>query len=504
MAIDKADLLYRKVYNEVLEDIKVGRLTAGDRLPSTRKMAQAKGVSRLTVMNAYHALEADGVVLTRARSGIFVTPHPLAFNRTNIIPWRNSPQLDWEAEISSGTNRARDHMLSQVLASFGNEDAIPFSWGAGDPALFPVDEFRVIINRVLRRNGTVAMGAEHTEGNQGLRRALAQYLQHLGIPIDKHALLVTTGSQQAISLVADALVKPGDYVVLENPTWPGALEAFSMRGAQLIPMPIDRHGMQIDGLQEILETKQPRLIYTVPTFHNPTGAVMSLERRKRLVSLAKEYGVPILEDDALREVRFGLPLPRPLASLDTSGNVINIGSFTKALIPAARIGYLVGPQSLREAIVARKHWADMFCSPLLQIALSEYLESGQAVRFWKRSNRIYAARQRAILDALNRHFTGMASWNPVGGGPQMWVRVPDSVSVNRLFSAAVQAGVPFAPGEAFFAEPDDQPYLRLNFAAVNEAQINHGIEILGKLLRSEMPSEETESRKNIVRIKDGS
>jgi DNA-binding transcriptional MocR family regulator len=275
-------------------------------------------------------------------------------------------------------------------------------------------------------------------------------------------------------------------VIVENPTWPGALEAFALRGANLVPVPVDRDGMLVDRLEQLLVQYSPKLIYSVPTFHNPTGAVLSAERRKQLIALARRYGVPILEDDALREVRFGSPLPRPLAALDTSGNVINVGSFTKALLPAARIGYLVGPAALRESVVSRKRWADMYCSPLMQIALSEYLASGQAVRFWKRCNRIYGQRQRAMLDALQHHLPAGAHWHRVGGGPQMWVQVPNGISVGRLFQHAVEAGVPFAPGEAFYAEPDDQSYLRLNFAVVNEAQIERGVAVLGELMRSEL------------------
>ena len=478
--------LYLDVYRKIIKEVVSGRLGPGSKLPSSRKFAEDLKVSRLTVYNAYRLLEADGIIETRERSGTFVSLNPpLGESLDNFAP-RVGHEPEWSIGISAGAGTARGVMLEQALASLSEDDTIPFGWGAGDPALCPADEFRVIINRVLRNHNAAAMGVEHTVGNTSLRLALVRYLQRLGIPTAREDIVVTTGSQQAISLVADVLLGPGDNVVVENPTWPGALEAFQQRGANLLPIPVDRDGMDVDRLEELLVSQAPKLIYAVPTFHNPTGSVMSAERRMKLVNLARRYDVPILEDDALREVRFGMPLPRPLAALDTSGNVVHIGSFTKALLPAARIGYLSGPAPLREAVVERKRWADLFTTPLMQMLVAEYLESGQAVRFWKRSNHIYAQRQIAMINALRRHFPSTAHWRQVGGGPQIWVRAPAGVSIRALFDKAIEAGVSFAPGEAFFATPSDQPYMRLNFAAIDEERIERGIGILGELLRSQL------------------
>jgi len=227
----------------------------------------------------------------------------------------------------------------------------------------------------------------------------------------------------------------------------------------------------------------------VPTFHNPTGAVMPAARRRELTALAQRHGVPILEDDALREVRFGSPLPPPLAALDASGNVIYVGGFSKSVLPAARLGYLVAPPKLRQWAVARKRSMDLFCSPLMQRAMAAYLESGEALRYWKRISRVYAARQRAMDEALARHFPGGARWRRTSGGPVMWVRLPEGASTRRLFADAARAGVSFAPGEAFFVAPANQPYIRLNFAALDQDQIARGIATLGALVRAATPPE---------------
>jgi GntR family transcriptional regulator/MocR family aminotransferase len=244
--------------------------------------------------------------------------------------------------------------------------------------------------------------------------------------------------------------------------------------------------MQHDRLVDALEHERPRLIYTVPTFQNPTGAVMSARRRRALCGLAEQYGVPILEDDHVREVRFGQPIPPPLAAFDRRGDVIHAGGFTKSLIPSLRLGYVVARGPLREALIARKRTADLFGSALMQRALTTFLESGAVALHWRRVSRIYHRRHTAMLRALEKHFPAGSQWSGVSGGLVLWVRVPEGISVAALYDAAAAAGVGFARGAAFFSEPADQPYLRLNFAAVDESEIERGIAVLGRLAHEQV------------------
>lgn len=472
--------LYRRVQDQLIAAILRGSAPTGSRLPSLRRLAKDLGVSRITVEAAYEALAAKGLIEARARSGTFVTGHGTQTGRDDNSLARAA--LPWEARLAPGANAVRERMLAQVFRSDVAHDAMSFAWGAGDPRLFPVDAFRVALNRVLRRARGAALGPEDSRGNAGLRASFAAYLRKLDIDAGAEGVVVTSGSQQAIDLVVSALVRPGDRVAVEDPTWPGALCALEAAGADIRGIPLDAEGMRLDVLEELLDGGGVRLIYTVPTFHNPTGSVMPAGRRRELLRLAQRHGVPILEDDALREVRFGSPLPPPLAALDPSGNVICVGSFTKSVLPAARLGYLVAPAKLRQWAVGRKRSMDLFCSPLLQRAMAEYLDSGQAVRHWKRISRVYAKRQRAMADALARHFPPGARWERTAGGPVMWVRLAQGVSPRALFEEALRAGVSFAPGEAFFVTPADQPYIRLNFAALDPQEIERGIETLGALV----------------------
>jgi GntR family transcriptional regulator/MocR family aminotransferase len=468
-------------------EIADGTLPAGTRLPSSRQLARDLRVSRVTVVTAYAELEAEGVIESRAGSGAFVLPPwqpPRPAPREGEVPGDDLPA--WQQRLAPEVDPIREAMLGHVLRGPLTADAIAFAWGAGDPRLIPLAEFRRALSDVLDRDGAAALGPEGGSGYLPLRYWLAEYLRQNGLGVTSDDVLITAGTQQTIMLVAETLLQPGDAVVVETPTWPGALEAFAAIGARVIGVPLDKEGMQLDPLVAALEREQPRLIYTVPTFQNPTGTVMSARRRRALCELAERYGVPILEDDHVREVRFGQPIPPPLAAFDRRGDVIHAGGFTKSLMPTLRIGYVVARGPLREALIARKRATDLFGSALMQRALTGFLESGAVARHWKRVSRAYQQRHTVMLRALERHLPPGSRWSGVSGGLVLWVRVPEGVSVASLHGAALAAGVGFASGAAFFPEPADQPYVRLNFAAVEEAEIKRGVAILGGIMQDHL------------------
>jgi DNA-binding transcriptional MocR family regulator len=348
---------------------------------------------------------------------------------------------------------------------------------------------------VLDRDGAVALGSEQAEGYLPLRTQLASYLQKVGLDICPDDVLITAGTQQVIMMTAMTLIEPGDHVITEAPTWSGALDAFVAHGARVTGIPVDGDGMRVDLLEAAIERDAPRLIFSIPTFHNPTGSVMSAARRRALVTLAARHGIPILEDDPMRELRFGNPIPPPLAAFDQSGNVIYSTSFTKSLIPALRIGYVVARGPMREWLTSLKRTTDLFSSTLMQRALADYMEQGAIQRHWRRVSRVYRRRHETMVHALKRHFPPGVTWSGVAGGMLIWIGVPPGVSVASLYERALQSGVSFVAGAAFFPEPADQPFLRLNFGAIEEADIERGIAILGRLLHEEVacrgPSDES-------------
>jgi GntR family transcriptional regulator/MocR family aminotransferase len=472
--------LYRQIGAGLRSEIVAGTLTAGTRLPSARQLARDLGVSRITVDNAYAELIAEGVLEARAGVGTFVLP-PWTPADTGAAA-SEAPLPPWQMRLATDVPSVRDRMLRQVLRGPIVDDTISFAWGAGDPRLAPTGEFRRRPVDVQDIDGAAALGPEHSDGYPPLRATLADYLRQLGLTVGPEEILVTSGTQQAIGLVCDALLRPGATVVVEEPTWPGVLDALESRHLRAVGVPLDADGLRADALSVVLEQSHPGLIYTVPTFHNPTGIVMSAARRREVVALAHRHGVPILEDDHVREVRFGNPIPPPLAALDPHGTVIHTGSFTKSLLPALRLGYVVARGPLHDRLLTLKRAADLFSSTLLQRALCRYLEGGAIRRHWKHVSRIYRRRHAAMLHALERHFPPGTTWTGVEGGLVLWVGVQPGVSVAALFEEALRAGVTFVAGAAFYPVPADQPFLRLNFAAVDEDQIERGIATLGQLL----------------------
>jgi DNA-binding transcriptional MocR family regulator len=473
--------LYRQIGAGLRDEIAAGTLAVGARVPSSRQLARDLGVSRITVDNAYAELVAEGLLEARAGAGTFVLPilAPTEAGATTLP----APLPPWQARLAADGPSLRDQMLRQVLRGPIVDDTISFAWGAGDPRLAPLNEFRRLLSEVLDNDGAAALGPEHSEGYPPLRAALATYLRQFGLAVAPEEVLVTSGTQQAIALVCDALLRPGDTVVVELPTWPGVLDILESHRLRIVGVPLDAEGLRADALAAVLERERPGLIYTVPTFHNPTGGVMGAPRRRAVVALAQRHGVPILEDDHVREVHFGNPIPPPLAAFDPYGTVIHSGSFTKSLLPALRLGYIVARGPLYERLVTLKRGADLFSSTLLQRALCRYLEGGQIRRHWKHVSRIYRRRHAAMLSALARHFPPGTTWTGVAGGLVLWVGVPPQLSVTALFEDAVRAGVTFVAGAAFYPVPADQPFLRLNFAAVDEAQIERGIAVLGQLIQ---------------------
>jgi GntR family transcriptional regulator/MocR family aminotransferase len=482
--------LYHQIRDGLRAEIESGRLSPGHRLPSSRGLAADLGVSRITVASAYLELEAEGLIESRLGSGTYVAP---PWSSTGPKPSRRSAERlpSWQLGLDAPVSAERARMLREATRTQREDGAIPFAWARGDVTLFPAVELRRAIADAIDHDGAASLQYEVVEGHPALRSWIAENLRGTGMTVDLDDVVITAGAQQAIDLVTRALLRPRDRVVVEGPTFPGALEAFEAAQASLVEVPLDGEGLRADLLAQAVERERPRLIYTIPTFHNPTGTVMSAQRRREVLQIAERAGVPILEDDYVREVRFGSPIPPPLAALDSVGNVIHIGSFSKSLLPALRLGYAVARGPLRDRLVHLKRVADTGSTALLQRALARCLHSGAMHIYWKRSSRIYRRRQATMVQALRRQFLVGSRWTAAQGGVVMWVGLPGGISVAELFERALAGGVSFAAGEAFFTRPADQPFMRLNFAALPEEQIERGIAILGRLAREQIAAPTT-------------
>jgi GntR family transcriptional regulator/MocR family aminotransferase len=491
--------LYRQIETYLRQAIGSGGLPPGARLPATRELAQDLGVSRLTVETAYAELRADGLVSARMGSGNYVLPPfrlvPVAGDapRPDWPGWqRELPQRDWSFTTFG---------MRAALMAGGHANPIDLSGGVGDHRLFPVDDFRKAMQAVMRRDGVSAMEYGEQTGYAPLRRTFSDLLVSQGLYARADSILITAGSQQALGLVARLLAGPGDTVVVERPTYSGALHLFRMLGLRVLPVPVDERGMVVEALEQLLAggdgvRLRPKLIYTMPTFHNPTGATLAGPRRAALVELAARHDIPILEDDYAGDLRFEGRAQPSLKAIDPGGRVIYTSTFAKMLAPGLRIGFLVADGPVFEHLAGLKQATDLATSNLVQRALEAYLTVGRYQEHLERSRRTYRKRRDVIFQAIREHMpAGTRVVAVPQGGLFVWVRLPGGVSATELLPRACRAGVAFMPGTAFYgtgpavdavdnadtdAAAEGNRYVRLNYAAQAPGEIAEGIRRLGQ------------------------
>lgn len=469
--------LYRQIEQFIREGIQSGNLAPDTRLPASRQLAKDLGVSRITVENAYAELKADGLIISRNGSGTYVLhPCPLPVRREQSIP----PWPLWQEALQAERDRLRQRQPDEMLKAAGHPHPISFADGNGDPRLFPVEDFRRAVQTVVHRDGITALEYGDPCGFLPLRTTIAHILTSQGLPSRSEQILITSGSQQALGLVAQCLLKAGDTILVESPTYAKALELFNTLGLKVIGIPVDGEGMQVEQLEELLQQYHPKLIYTIPNFQNPTGTCLSSWRRRQLVDLANRYNVPILEDDFVGDLRYEGRAQPALKALDPGGRVIYTSTFSKMLLPGVRIGFVVAEGPVYEELAHRKSLQDLATSNLIQRALEDYVTVGRYEAHLRRSCQVYRKRRDTMLRALKRYLPADVRVITPNGGLFMWVQCPVPVSAEALLPLACAEGVAFMPGKRFFPNPSEgEYYLRLNFATHVPAEIEEGIQRMG-------------------------
>jgi GntR family transcriptional regulator/MocR family aminotransferase len=470
--------LYLQVADQLRTKIENGELTPNTRLPASRVLAKKLGVNRITIVNAYAELETEGLVVTRMGSGTYVATDQDGFLSSNEVtvpsPWSVPlpPPRQWNAS----------QMMTEMMRLTRQPGVISFANGAPASEFLPVNEIRRALNEVLRRDGSAALQYEETAGYQPLRETIADYLHQQNIQVSSNDILITAGCQQALDMSLRVLARGDNSVlVVEDPCYLGLLDLMTTRRITPATVPLDEHGLQTDRLEQIILRYRPRLIYVTPTFQNPTGATMPLERRRTLLEIATRHGVPILEDTSYDELAYeGKKLPT-LKSMDTADLVFLAGGFSKTLVPGIRIGYLAVPSYLCGRLIATKQTTDLLTSPLNQRALHAYLQSGHFAQHLDQVRTVYKERRDAMLAAVEQHFPAEASWHCPQGGMYLWVKMPATgPSATDLYLTAANYNVAFALGSVFSASGSFSYALRLSFVTHTPKKIEEGIRRLGK------------------------
>jgi GntR family transcriptional regulator/MocR family aminotransferase len=469
---DSTEPIYQQIANYFRENISNGNLPSETRLPATRHLAESLGVNRITVEKAYAQLEMEGLIESRIGSGTYVS-HSLNPPASQIqLLEKDWPQWHQKLGQFAHTQENTDNSPKQ-------DQLIDFSGGMGAEALYPVEDFRMVFQRVFRNESQSALSYGDPRGYEPFRKTIAQLSSSQGMMINERQVLVTNGSSQAMALVANLLLKPGDTVLVEAPTYIGALELYSSLKLDVVTVPVDEDGMMVERLEMILQKQLPKLIYTMPNFHNPTGTCLSIQRRYQLLQLANQYNVPIFEDDYVGDLRYGGRSLPALKALDRFGNVIYTGTFSKMIMPGLRIGYLIAEGPAFDGLVELKRVSDLASSNLMQRAVHAYLTIGRYQSHIRRSCRVYRKRRDAMAAAIEKHLSPHIRMNLPQGGLFCWLNVLGNFSVDALRNRARAMGVDFAPGRCFFVDPSlGKDYLRLNFSMFTPEEIETGIQRL--------------------------
>jgi len=475
--------LYMQIASQVRDLISRGTLKPGDRLPAYRELAKQLDVNRTTVSTAYADLEADGLITSQVGRGTFISAIPQSSpDRAKQESIEPSP-MNWSATLLPSQ---RDRWLSGLLHTERGKKMISFAHGLPEASLFPLDDFRKSVDRVLRREGRTLLQLGTSSGYRPLQEYLCSQMALDGIHITPDELLITNGCQQSLDLIRRVLIGEGDEAAIEEPTYPGAISVFCGTGSRYVSVPVGREHLDLTALEDALIHRRPKLIYTIPTFHNPTGVTMSLASRRRLVELAARYRVPIVEDDIYRELHYEGPMLPSLKALDKQGVVISINSFSKVGFPGLRVGWIAAPRIVIEHLNVAKQNSDLHAGLLTQAAMYEFSRHGLLAKHIRRVKKEYARRRDVMLAAIAKHFPRDISCNTPQGGMALWITLPEELNTGQLLVHAAERGVVFSPAEHFYAGSPDQNLMRLCYTMTSESLIEEGIRRLGALIKERL------------------
>jgi 2-aminoadipate transaminase len=393
--------------------------------------------------------------------------------------------------FATRTRGMKSSAMRDLMAITARPEVISLAGGLPDTASFPPETFAAMGNKIAAESCAKALQYGPTEGLDETKDCIAEVMAAEGMKVDHEDVMVTTGGQQVIDLVTKTLIDPGDVVIAEGPTYPGAVPSFSSYQADVVQIETDDDGMQVERLPELLdrlerEGRRPKFVYTVPTFQNPAGVTMSTERRRMLVDIAHERQLLVLEDNPYGMLRYEGSQNPTLRSLDGGVYVMYLGTFSKILSPGIRLGWVVAPPPVLEKLNLGKQGADLCTSTLSQLMVRAYFDEGIWREYVDSLTEIYRTRRDALLDALAEFFPPQAQWTRPAGGLFIWVTLPDFIDTTDLLARALRENVAFVPGEAAYLDGRGRSSMRLNFSGVDEDTIREGVRRIGEVVAEQV------------------
>lgn len=451
------EYLYVQLYKKIKDRIINGEVVAHSKLPTIRKLAKDLSVNNVTIVNAYDLLEKQGYVYKKVGSGTFAS---------DILD-DNSLRFDSEEEPSLRSK---------------NSEMINFAITAPPENLFPIEDIKLAINKVLDRDKGMAFSYQQSQGYYPLRRAIKHYLYGYNIDTSEDNIQIISGAQQGIDILSKALIEYGDVVFTENPTYSGAVAAFKSRSARIISIDIESDGIDIIDLENKLRSFKPKFVYIMPIFHNPTGYSYSIDKKQQLLYLAKKHDFYIVEDDYLSDISFHNDDNNTLKSLDIDDRVIYIKSFSKISMPGLRLAFMVIPKTLYNDILSAKHISDISTSGIIQRAFELYLTSESWDKNLKHISDVYVDRFNIMVKSVKKYIPEKVKYVLPKGGLNFWFTLPDGYSANELYKACLENKITISPGFVFNINQSDNENFRLSIASLSSEEIETGMSKFSEVL----------------------
>ncbi|WLR50540.1 PLP-dependent aminotransferase family protein [Bacillus tianshenii] len=466
---DKAPM-YEQIINYIREKITNGEWPVGSRLPSQRKLAEQFSVNRSTVVTAMEELAADGLIEGKTSRGTIV------INNTWTI-LAATPPPDWNAYVKSGAHKPNRPIVQEINRVEAETELIQLGKGEIAPELFPTEEFAKVLGLVAGQ--VQSLGYMEPKGLFPLRQAISHHLQTIGIHASPASILVVSGALQALQLIAIGLLHKGSTILLEKPSYLYSVNVFQSAGMRMFGLPMDENGISPQHISEQKRQRNAAMLYTNPSFQNPTSILMSEKRRKQLLQVCEDEQLPIVEDDVYRELWLNAPPPAPLKAYDRNGQVLYVSSLSKTLGPGLRIGWITGPEPVIDRLADIKMQTDYGSSSLSQWTAAEWLSSGLYATHLDHVRKQLKIRKQTAIKALEKHVNGLAEWHEPQGGFFIWVKATFPLSMEALFEEALAQGVLLYPGTIYASEQT----FRISYSFASLEDIEQGIEIIGNILK---------------------
>jgi len=463
--------LYKQIADYIRKKIGNGEWPVGSRIPSERALAQAFGVNRSTVVTALAELTAEGLLMGNSGSGTRV------INNTWTLMASGSPP-DWDSYVKAGIHQPNLPTIQEI----NQAEFLPgiVRLGTGEPSfeLYPGEKMQRILHNVSAK--VDSLGYLEPKGLLYLREQICSLVKKRGINASPASILIVSGALQALQLISVGILQRGSTVLMEKPSYLQSLHVFQSAGMQLVGLPMDEQGLMMSALLHCTRQQRGTILYTIPSFHNPTGIVMTAQRRHQLLSLCEKEQLPIIEDDVYRDLWLDETAPPPLKADDKNGLVLYLGSMSKSLSPGLRIGWLIGPEPVVNRLADLKMQMDYGASSLSQWAVAEFLTSGLYEEHLQDARESLRKRRETALAALNSCMSGLAEWRTPAGGFYIWLKLIHPVSMRELFETALRQGILLNPGNLY--DKGDQQHIRLSYSYASLKDLEKGIKKLAQIV----------------------